>query len=156
MFGSVSIAKLVKVERVQLQPYARLTQMSSTLDAYNEGSNANALAYNQATIVSRAVSAGFTASYDIALESGKLTPSAKFELRHNARGSLNQTISYADTPAESMVYSLTPAPDDIQSFGLGLTYQAKNGISSDVSWLGSIGSNSYHSNALKLNVRLPF
>lgn len=155
-FGSVSIAKLVKFERVQLQPYARLTQMSSTLDAYNEGSNANALAYNQATIVSRSVSAGFTASYDITLESGKLTPSAKFELRHNSRGSLNQTISYADTPAESMVYSLTPAPDDIQSFGLGLTYQAKNGISSDVSWLGSVGSNSYHSNALKLNVRLPF
>lgn len=156
VFGSVSVAKLFKVNRVQLQPYARLSQMFSTLEAYNEGVNTNALAYNQATIVSRAVSAGFTASYDIVLESGKLTPSAKFELRHNSRGSLNQAISYADTPVESMVYSLTPAPSDIQSLGLGLTCQAKNGITSDVSWLGSLGSNSYHSNAFKLNVRLPF
>lgn len=156
VFGSVSVAKLVKVDRAQLQPYARLTQMSSTLNAYNEGSNADALAYNKAKVVSRALSAGFTASYDIALETGKLTPSAKFELRHNARGSLNQTISYADTPAESMVYSLTPAPDNIQSLGFGLAYQTKKGIISDVSWLASTGSNSYHSNALKLNVRLPF
>jgi outer membrane autotransporter protein len=156
VFGSVSVAKLIKVNRVQFQPYARLTQMSSTLDAYNEGSNTNALAYDKATILSRALSAGFTASYDIALETGKLTPSAKFELRHNSRGSLNQAISYADTPAESMVYSLTPAPDDIQSLGFGLAYQTKKGITSDVSWLGSTGSNSYHSNALKLNVRLLF
>jgi outer membrane autotransporter protein len=156
VFGSVSVAKLIKLNRVQFQPYARLTQMSSTLDAYNEGSNANALAYDQATILSRALSAGFTASYDIALETGKLTPSAKFELRHNSRGSLNQGISYADTPAESMVYSLTPAPDDVQSLGFGLAYQTKKGITSDVSWLGSTGSNSYHSNAIKLNVRLLF
>jgi uncharacterized protein with beta-barrel porin domain len=156
VFGSVSVAKLVKVKRFQLQPYARLTQMSSTLNAYNEGSNTHALAYDQAKIVSRAVSGGLTASYDIALETGKLTPSAKFELRHNARGSLNQAISYADTPAESMVYSLTPAPEGIQSLGFGLAYQTKKGITSDVSWLASTGSNSYHSNALKLNVRLPF
>lgn len=156
VFGSVSVAKLIKVNRVQFQPYARLTQMSSTLDAYNEGSNVNALAYDQATILGRALSAGFTASYDIALETGKLTPSAKFELRHNSRGSLNQAISYADTPAESMVYSLTPAPDDVQSLGFGLAYQTKKGITSDVSWLGSTGSNSYHSNAIKLNVRLLF
>jgi len=155
LFGSVNVAKLVKINRAQFQPYARLTQMSSTLDAYDEGSNTNALAYNEATVVSRALSAGITASYDILLESGKLTPSAKFELRHNSRGSLNQTISYADTPAESMVYSLTPAPDDIQSSGFGLMYQAKSGISSDVSWLGSTGSNSYHSNVIRLNVRLP-
>ncbi|MEY3753460.1 MAG: hypothetical protein RLY27_41 [Pseudomonadota bacterium] len=156
VFGSVSVAKLVKVDRVQLQPYARLTQMSSTLNAYNEGSNTNALAYDQAKIMSQAVLAGLTASYDIALETGKLTLSAKFELRHNARGSLNQTISYADTPAESMVYSLTPAPDGIQSLGFGLAYQTKKGITSDVSWLASTGSNSYHSNSLKLNVRLLF
>ena len=102
------------------------------------------------------MSAGMTASYNIALKSGKLTPSAKFEVRHNTRGSINQSISYADTPAEAAVYSLTPAPTDIQSYGLGLTYQANNGISSDVSWLGSTGSDSYHSNLLKLNVRLPF
>lgn len=156
VFGSVSVAKLVKINRTQLQPYARLTQMSSTLEAYNEGSNTNALAYNDATVISRAISAGVSASYEILLESGKLTPSAKFELRHNTRGSLNQKIYYVDTPAESMVYSLTPAPDDIQSLGFGLMYQAKNGISSDVSWLGSTGSNSYHSNILRLNLRLPF
>ena len=156
VFGSVSVAKLVKINRAQLQPYARLTQMSSTLEAYDEGSNANALAYNEATVISRALSAGVTASYDILLESGKLTPSAKFELRHNSRGSLNQTISYTDTPTESMVYSLTPAPDDIQSLGFGLMYQAKNGISSDVSWFGSIGSNSYHSNKIRFNASLPF
>ena len=156
VFGSVSVAKLIKLNRIQLQPYARLTQMSSSLSAYNEGSNTNALAYDQTTILSRALSAGFTASYDVALETGKLTPSAKFELRHNSRGSLNQAISYTDTPTESMVYSLTPAPDDIQSLGFGLAYQTKKGITSDVSWLGSTGSNSYHSNALKLNVRLLF
>ena len=156
VFGSVSVAKLVKINRAQLQPYARLTQMSSTLEAYDEGSNTNALAYNEATVISRALSAGVTASYDILLESGKLTPSAKFELRHNSRGSLNQIISYANTPADSVVYSLTPAPDDIQSLGFGLMYQAKSGISSDVSWFGSIGSNSYHSNKIKFNVSLPF
>lgn len=156
VFGSVSVAKLINVTHVQLQPYARLTQMSSTLNAYNEGSNTSALAYDQAKIESRAFSAGLTASYDIALEAGKLTPSAKIDLKHNSHGSLNQVISYADTPAESMVYSLTPAPDNIQSLGFGLAYQTKKGITCDMSWLGSIGSNSYHSNALNLNVRLPF
>jgi outer membrane autotransporter protein len=156
LFGSVSVAKLIKVDRVQLQPYARMTQMSSTLNSYNEGSNTNALAYDKAKVVSRALSVGLTASYDIALETGKLTPSAKFELRHNARGSFNQSISSADTPSESMVYSLTPAPDGIQSLGFGLAYQTRKGIISDASWLGSTGSNLYRLNSLKLNVRLPF
>jgi uncharacterized protein with beta-barrel porin domain len=156
LFGSISVAKFLRTQKFNLLPYARLIQMSSTLDAYNEGSNANALAYDKATIVSRAVSMGFTAAYDIVLEHGTLTPNAKFELRHNSRGSINQTIAYADTPAESMTYSSTPAPDDVQSLGFGLNYFGKNGISGDVSWFGSIGTNSYHSNALKLNVRLPF
>ncbi len=156
LFGSISVAKFLRAQKFNLQPYARITQMSSTLDAYSEGTNANALAYDKATIVSRAVSLGFTAAYDIVLEHGTLTPNAKFELRHNSRGSINQTIAYADTPAESMTYSSTPAPDGVQSLGLGLSYFGKNGISGDVSWFGSIGTNSYHSNALKLNVRLPF
>jgi len=156
VFGSVNVAKLVEINRAQLQPYARFTQMSSTLKSYNEGSNVNALAYDKAKVISRAFSAGLTTSYDIMLENGKLTPSANFELRYNSRGSLNQITSYADTPSESMVYNSTPAPDEIQSLGLGLRYQSKSGITSDFRWLWSSGSNSYHSNAIKLNMTAPF
>ena len=93
---------------------------------------------------------------DYMLENGKLTPSANFELRYNSRGSLNQITSYADTPSESTVYNSTPAPSEIQSLGLGLRYQAESGISSDLRWLWSNGSNSYHSNAIKLNMTVPF
>ena len=156
VFGSVNVAKLIEINWAQLQPYARFTQMSSTLKSYNEGSNVNALAYNKAIVISRSLSAGLTASYDIMLESGILTPSANFELRYNSRGSLNQIISYTDTPAESTMFSTTPAPNEIQSLGLGLMYQAKSGISSDLRWRWSNGSNSYHSNAIKLNVTAPF
>ena len=156
VFGSVNVAKLIEINWAQLQPYARFTQMSSTLKSYNEGSNVNALAYNKAIVISRSLSAGLTASYDIMLESGILTPSANFELRYNSRGSLNQIISYTDTPAESTMFSTTPAPNEIQSLGLGLMYQAKSGISSDLRWRWSNGSNSYHSNAIKINVTAPF
>ena len=156
VFGSVNVAKLIEINWAQLQPYARFTQMSSTLKSYNEGSNVNALAYNKAIVISRSLSAGLTASYDIMLESGILTPSANFELRYNSRGSLNQIISYTDTPSESTMFSTTPAPNEIQSLGLGLMYQAKSGISSDLRWWWSNGSNSYHSNAIKLNVTVPF
>ena len=156
VFGSVNVAKLIEINWAQLQPYARFTQMSSTLKSYNEGSNVNALAYNKAIVISRSLSAGLTASYDIMLESGILTPSANFELRYNSRGSLNQIISYTDTPSESTMFSTTPAPNQIQSLGLGLMYQAKSGISSDLRWWWSNGSNSYHSNAIKLNVTAPF
>lgn len=156
VFGSVNVAKLIEINWAQLQPYARFTQMSSTLKSYNEGSNVNALAYNKAIVISRSLSAGLTASYDIMVESGILTPSANFELRYNSRGSLNQIISYTDTPSESTMFSTTPAPNEIQSLGLGLMYQAKSGISSDLRWRWSNGSNSYHSNAIKLNVTAPF
>ena len=156
VFGSVNVAKLIEIKRAPLQPYTRFTQMSSTLKSYSEGSNVNALAYDKAKVISRSFSAGLTASYDIMLENGKLTPNTNFELRYNSRGSLNQITSYADTPSESMVYNSTPAPDEIQSLGLGLRYQAKSGISSDLRWLWSNGSNSYHSNAIKLNMTVPF
>ena len=156
VFGSVNVAKLIEIKRAHLQPYTRFTQMSSTLKSYSEGSNVNALAYDKAKVISRSFSAGLTASYDIMLENGKLTPNTNFELRYNSRGSLNQITSYADTPSESMVYNSTPAPDEIQSLGLGLRYQAKSGISSDLRWLWSNGSNSYHSNAIKLNMTVPF
>ncbi len=156
VFGSVSIARLFNFNNVAFHPYFRLSQMSSTLDAYNEGSDTKALAFNKANVVSQAVSAGITAAYDIKLQSGKLTPSAKFELRHNARGSLNQTLSYADTPSESTSYSLTSAPDDIQTLGLGLSYLANSGVLGNISWLGSMGSNSYHSNVVRLNLQVPF
>lgn len=156
IFGAISVGKTFVIKKAIFQPYIRFSQMTSSLNAYDEGSNINALAYEKETVESRTMSAGITAAYDIVLERGKLTPSAKLEVRHNTRGSINQLVSYADTPTESTVYSMTPAPSDIQSYGLGLTYQSKNGISSDVSWLGSVGSNSYHANTFRFSLRFPF
>jgi outer membrane autotransporter protein len=156
IFGAVSVGKTFSIKKAIFQPYLRFSQMTSTLNGYNEGSNTNAFAYARESVVTRTMSAGITAAYDIVLESGKLIPSAEFALRHNSRGSINQSVSYADTSTDSTVYSLTPAPADIQSYGLGLTYQANNGISSDLSWLGSVGSSSYHTNSFRFNLRLPF
>lgn len=157
IFGSFGVAKNMYVKPLNLQSYVRFAHMTSKLNSYDEGNSSNyALAYNKETIESQSMAAGITASYEIVLESGKLIPSGRFEFRRNSKGSVNQVVSYVDTPATTAAYSLTPAPDDVLYYGLGVSYQSKSGITGDVNWLGSSGSNSYHSNMLRVNLTLSF
>lgn len=157
VYGSFGLGNIFTFEEIKFQPYARVNHMSTTLNSYSEGTDANALAYNRAKLISESISAGLIASQDFSVEGGKITPSAKFELKRNARGSLNQGIYYADTPAESTVLSMTAAPLNVQSFGLGVIYTEKrSGASAGLSWQGSLGTNSYRANAFKADVRVPF
>jgi Autotransporter beta-domain len=157
VYGSFGVGNIFKLNDTKIQPYARAAYTSTTLDAYTEGSNANALGYDKSKLISSSVSAGLLVSEDFAVEGGNITPSAKVEAKRNARGTLNQGIYYADTPSESTVLSMTPAPQNVQSFGLGVVYTEKSsGASLSLNWLGSVGSNAYRANAVKADVRVPF
>ena len=157
VYGSLGLGNIITLNKAKIEPYARAGYTSINLNAYTEGSNSVALAYDKSRLINGSLAAGLLVSEDFAVQGGTITPSAKLQVKRYAVGSLNQGVYYSDTPSESTVISMTPAPQNVQSFGLGVVYTVKkNGTWVGLNWLGSIGSSSYRANAVRADLRVPF
>jgi outer membrane autotransporter protein len=160
--GSSSYAELglnlpMVVNNFNVNPYVRVNYLETTLDAYNEGANSNALAFDRSKLVSSALYVGVMAFYDFAQADGaKWTPNAMLELRRNAGGSANQVISFVGTPVNTSALDVSNAPSDVQTMGLGISYTHKRGARFGLRWLESRGTDSYRSTGYQLNASMPF
>lgn len=156
-FGAVGLSLPLSIDDFNIKPYIRASYFDIALNAYNEGSDVNALAFDRTNVKGNAAFAGVTASYDIYTEGGgKWVPNAKLEVRRNSKGSVDQSISFADTPGTTAVLKVDSTPQDVQTLGLGVRYQQKQGVGFGLAWLGSMGSNAYHASAIRADLIVPF
>jgi len=157
-YGSIGLANLIMLNDLSIMPFVRLSYVDINLGRYDELGAVNALGYDAETVKYQTITTGVTSKYDIPIGAGKLVPSAKFLLASNQGGNITQNIYFADVGASGGNYYLTinTLPQFTESFGLGVSYYTKQGISIGLGWLGTVGSNSYSANSIKLDVRLPF
>jgi len=156
-YVALGLSKPMAVNDFKMRPYVRVSYVETDLEAYSEGGDTNALAYQSARIFSSALVVGVSASYEFVQADGaKWTPNASVELRGNTDGSINQVISFVNTPANTATLSLANAPKEVQTLGLGIGYTRKNGVKVSLNWLGSVGSDAYQSSGIRADIVVPF
>ena len=96
--------------------------------------------------------------YDILVDNGKWTPSAKLMVSNNSGGAMTQSAYYADVGAAGGTYYLNSIslPTYTESAGISLKYSYKRNMSMELGYLGTIGNNSYRANSIRLDARIMF
>lgn len=156
-FAAVGLSLPLSTHDFNVKPYIRASYFDIALNAYNEGGDANALAFDRTSVNGSAVFAGVTASYDFyTQDGGKWEPNATLEVRRNSKGSVDQSISFANEPGTMAVLKVDSTPQDVQTLGLGVRYLQKKGVGFGLTWLGSIGSNAYRVSAVRAELTVPF
>jgi outer membrane autotransporter protein len=156
-YAALGLSLPFAVSNFNVKPYIRANYLETVLNAYKEMGDTNALAFERAKIMSSALVAGVMSSYDLVqTDGGKWTPHAKFEIRRNAAGSVNQVISFVDTPGATSTLDMVTAPRDVITLGLGIGYVRRNGLRFGLSWLESQGSDFYRSTGYKLEASISF
>ncbi|MRR18415.1 MAG: autotransporter outer membrane beta-barrel domain-containing protein [Deltaproteobacteria bacterium] len=158
-FFGLCVRRPVAIQKFTLNPYVRGDYTTVKLDAYTEtGSAQSALAYENITQHSQSLAAGTQVLYTIDLNYGKLIPFLKLQYTHYFSSDVGQNMRYADPGAGAGYYALVVngISDNVGSGGIGLTFTSRKGISVDLGYTGSIGSDDYRSNAFFAEMRLQF
>ncbi|MBC3927355.1 autotransporter domain-containing protein [Undibacterium sp. CY21W] len=158
-FASTALTRDIAMGNdLHIQPFGRLDVLHARLDAYNERGSVLALSLNNARSTTTALTGGLTIAKDLYYEFGQVSPSLKLQLRHRTSGDMDQSMYYTDLGAGSTNYSVVVVglPEDIQSVGLGLNVRSRRGLTTNFSWLGSMGANTYRANSFRVDFRLGF
>ena len=159
IFSSIGVGYQYVSGNLQYQPFIRTTVSQLNLNSYSEsGPSSYALAYGPSTSVSTTTSAGLQGMYDILVDNGKWTPSAKLMVSNNSGGAMTQSAYYADVGAAGGTYYLNSIslPTYTESAGISLKYSYKRNMSMELGYLGTIGNNSYRANSIRLDARIMF
>ncbi|NDI85202.1 fibronectin type III domain-containing protein [Undibacterium crateris] len=158
-FMSLTLTRDLKVAKdLHIQPFGRFDVLHTKLDAYTERGSVLALTLNNTSSVTTAFTGGLNFAKDFYLDFGQITPSLKLQWRHRTSGEMNQSMYYTDLGAGSTNYNVLVVglPEDIQSVGLGLNVKSRRGITTNFSWLGSMGAHTYRANSFRVDFRLGF
>ncbi|QJQ06904.1 autotransporter domain-containing protein [Undibacterium piscinae] len=158
-FMSLTLTRDLKVDKdLHIQPFGRFDVLHTKLDAYTERGSVLALTLNNNSSVTTAFTGGLHFAKDFYLDFGQVTPSLKLQWRHRTSGEMNQSMYYTDLGAGSTNYNVLVVglPEDIQSVGLGLNVMSRRGITTNFSWLGSMGAHTYRANSFRVDFRLGF
>ena len=159
IFFGLSVRRPVIIHQFSLNPYLRGDYAIVKLNAYTEaGSTLSALTYESVTQHSQSAAAGMQMLYTIDLKYGKLIPSMKLQYTHHFSTDIRQNLYYAQTGIGAGYYDLIVGgiSDNVGSGGIGLTFASPKGISVGLGYLGSIGTDAYHSNSFFAEVRFQF
>ena len=157
LFGSASVALERRGAGLAWAPYARLQFGSVDLDAFTEtGADVFALSYEAATVDSLATALGASFDWTLQRRSGVLTPSLRFEWRHEFEGADDQTVAYADWLASpDYRVGLERWARDSVSLGMGVQWRALSGWSYGVDYQGQL-SQDLASHGLRLRLTTTF
>ncbi|MFZ4529869.1 MAG: autotransporter domain-containing protein, partial [Undibacterium curvum] len=158
-FMSLTLTRDLKVDKdLHIQPFGRFDVLHTKLDAYTERGSVLALTLNKTSSVTTAFTGGLNFAKDFYFDFGQVTPSLKLQWRHRTSGEMNQSMYYTDLGAGSTNYNVLVVglPEDIQSVGLGLNVKSRRGITTNFSWLGSMGAHTYRANSFRVDFRLGF
>lgn len=137
-YMAVGVSGPIVVGALTVRPFMRLTHLSTTLKAYDEGGDVYALAFQRLRVDSNAVLGGVQLSMDLPSDHGGVwTLMARGEARRHASGSYDQTISYTDDLTETLTLSQRVADREAYAWMAGVRYLHPRGISLGLSVQGS-------------------
>ena len=157
-FGGVTASLELGRDAVKFAPYARADFISATLGDYSEqGSSAELLSYNKMSFNATSGSVGLRGSIDIPTDFGMLTPNARLEYRQTMQSAYDQSLYYTDLGSGSASTLSTPAGTYGSTTGtLGVRLRASGGLSVELEYGLTRGTNSLQAQSLRAALRVPF
>jgi outer membrane autotransporter protein len=157
-FGAVSTGYEARYGALRFSPYTRLDFMSAELDGYSEqGGSAALLSYRPMAFHSVAGTLGLRGSWDIAMEWGVLTPTARAEYRYAFDGSFQQSMYYTDLgPGQTSTLTQAAATRGTVNTNLGLRARSQGGITAELDYGVSGAAARLQSQTVRGSLKLPF
>jgi len=157
-FGGVTASLELGRDAVKFAPYARADFISATLGDYSEqGSSAELLSYNKMSFNATSGSVGLRGSIDIPTDFGMLTPNARLEYRQTMQTAYDQSLYYTDLGSGSASTFSTPAGTYGSTTGtLGVRLRASGGLSVELEYGLTRGTNALQAQSLRAALRVPF
>ena len=157
-FGAVSTGYEVKYDALRLMPYVRADFMSAQLQSYAElGASSELLTFNAMKFNSVGGTVGLRGAYDIPMNWGVLTPTARAEYRQALDGATQQSMYYSDVGA-SMTSTLAQASSTrgTLSTSLGLRARGSGGVSGEVEYGTSGGAGKVQAQTVRAGLKMTF
>lgn len=157
-FGSLSASLELGNGPFKFAPYVSTDFMSATLDNYSEnGSSAQLLTFNDMNVHSFSSAVGLRGSIDIPMGFGTLTPTARVEYREISQGDYSQAMYYSDLGAASAsAFGQPSAVNGMTTGAIGFRARTPGGLSFELEYGFSTGTNSYKAQTIRAVARVPF
>jgi large repetitive protein len=157
-FGAVSTGYEVKYHALRLMPYVRADFMSAQLQSYSElGASSELLTYNTMNFHSVGGTVGLRGAYDVPMNWGVLTPTARAEYRQALDGAYQQSMYYSDVGA-GMTSTLAQASSTRGTLNtsLGLRARGAGGVSGEVEYGTSGAAGKVQAQTVRAAVKMTF
>lgn len=157
-FAGVKVSKAFQSEHFGFSPYLNLNLRETALDAFTESGSALAVHYASAGVQSNSATVGMRVFTDIAAATGTFQPSLAWQYTRRDGGDLQQTMRYVDAASGTgdTTLAIKGIPSEQTSLGLALSFQGQQGVTGQLAYVYTSGSEQYRSNALRLGVTLDF
>lgn len=157
-FAGIKVGKVFQSGRFSFVPDMNLNLSHTTLDAFSESGSLLAVEYDSASSQSLAASMGMEVFTDIAVATGTLRPSLRWQYTHKSDGELQQTMRYvdADSGVDDTMIAIQGTPSEQRSLRIGLGYEGQHGTIGHLEYNHTIGSEQYRLDALRVGVTVPF
>ena len=132
--------------------------MWANLDGYAEqGLSSEALTYNALSFRSTSAVLGLRGSYDIAMDWGTLSPTARLEYRQGFDSDFSQSMFYSDLgAATASAFTQASATRNLVSGAIGLRADAGQGLAADVEYGATAGSGAVLIQTLRGTLRISY
>jgi uncharacterized protein with beta-barrel porin domain len=152
------VSKAFQSDQFGFSPYINLNLSDTALNAFTESGSALAVQYASASSLSTSASVGLKVFTDRTIAAGTLRPSLTWQYTRRDGGELQQTIRYVDAAsgAGETTLAIQGIPREQTSLGLALAFQGEQGVTGQLGYVYTSGSEQYRSNALRLGVTLAF
>jgi len=157
-FAGVKVSKAFQSDQFGFSPYINLNLSDTALNAFTESGSALAVQYASASSLSTSASVGLKVFTDRTIAAGTLRPSLTWQYTRRDGGELQQTMRYVDAAsgAGETTLAIQGIPREQTSLGLALAFQGEQGVTGQLAYVYTSGSEQYRSNALRLGVTLAF
>lgn len=157
VFESIVLTSEQKWGAFRFAPYASLTAIQASLDAYAESGDANwALSYARTRSNSLDAAAGLRLGYDIPMGWGVLTPTLRLQYQRMFAGTMMQAMSYSVDPATLFTLEdSTPSRWRVDG-AAGFMLKGDNGLQGGLEATTSAGGGGRRGIGMRANVRAAF
>jgi outer membrane autotransporter protein len=156
-FGTIEASFEMRFDAFKLAPYLRADYMGASLNSYSENGSTQLLNYDAMHFSALSGSVGLRGSYDIQTPYGIVTPYGRLEYRATSQSAYDETMYYLDLGPDLTSTLSQPAGSYGATTGaLGLRVRTIGGLSAEVEYGVTGGSNDLMAQTIRGRLRLPF
>ena len=156
-FATLQTSFEMRFDALKIAPYLRAEYMRASLGSYGETGSDELLNYNAVNFSALSGTLGLRGSYDIQTAYGIVTPYGRLEYRATSQSAYDQPMYYLDLgPALTSTWSQPASSFGATTGALGLRVRTIGGLSAELEYGVTGGSNDLMAQTIRGQLRLPF